>query len=1202
MSSAKTDGVKWTPEQLEAIQIRGADTLVSAAAGSGKTAVLVERVIAMITDPQRDIDIDQLLVVTFTNAAARQMKDKIARALVKRIEQFPADPRYRRQLMLLNNASINTIHAFCLDVIRSHFQKTDLPFDFEVGQQAELDMLKTEALEETFEDFYESEEVSGRFQDFIDYFGNRDDKPVMELVQNVYGFINSIPFYQDWLAGQAAALSADEGLLATKWGEYILSYAAEQLTLAEEIMEHAVGITDAYGEEHGVLPYGETFSEDMQLVEKLKGSLHNDWDGIVRAFGGATFSTLKRMGKGGDRVLAEELKQMREQVKKIVTGLRDNYFYQEERVFLEDLRAAAPYLAVLTELLMAFDARYTEKKRRRSLVDFNDFEHICLSILAQREEDGKITPSDVAVQLRERYAEVLIDEYQDTNSMQEIILTLVAGPQKRFMVGDIKQSIYRFRNAKPALFLQKYQSYARTDGSGDRRLLLSKNFRSAAPVLSFVNFLFSHLMCAPAAGLDYTEEEALYFGGGYPELALPVDICILDKSAEDEEGPSLGGSTQKEACICAERIRALVDSGFMIYDSGIQADRPCEYRDFTVLMRSMAAKADVYAEVFAQYHIPYFLEQGSGYFQSLEVRAVISLLQVIDNPLQDIPLLAVLRSAIFHFSDDELVKIRLCDTGALYYDCVRQASGGGDEHCRLFLERLDKWREYALYLPVNQLLNRIYEEAGLLALYGGMSGGKTRGDNLRLLADWARQFERTSYKGLFHFISFLQKQMEQAERSLSLSSSFGETNAVTIMTVHKSKGLEANIVLLTDCGKRFNMQDLYSRLLYDEEMGFGPDFADTENRVVYPTAAKNAIALKQRRETLAEEMRLLYVALTRARQKLILVGSYQNASNKLHTLYAQMLSRGDYAVYAAQNAGCYLDWVLLPLMCKSDAEALREGTSGILKLEECDFSVSLQFYTPGSIGAPLLPKKPERQEAATGPSENYREVSQILSYRYPFSEAGQIPAKLTVSEMKRRFDLAESDERVVYYPREIDFSNEIQAVPRFLEKEQALAPAARGIAYHTAMQYLDFGRIHTKEEIVDALDALCERGLLTPEERAVIATADLYRFACSDICREIASSAQVWREQSFLLPLSSGELFDGTDEVIMVQGVIDCIYRKDGGYYLVDYKTDLAPRDMVAARYRVQMELYGRAVEKLFGQPPRKRYLYLLRTGESMEV
>ena len=420
------------------------------------------------------------------------------------------------------------------------------------------------------------------------------------------------------------------------------------------------------------------------------------------------------------------------------------------------------------------------------------------------------------------------------------------------------------------------------------------------------------------------------------------------------------------------------------------------------------------------------------------------------------------------------------------------------------------------------------------------------------------------------------------------------------MTVHKSKGLEANIVLLTDCGKRFNMQDLYSRLLFDEEMGFGPDFADTENRVVYPTAAKNAIALKQKRETLAEEMRLLYVALTRARQKLILVGSYQNAQNKLHTLYSQMLSRGDYAVYAAQNAGCYLDWILLPLMCKSDAGVLREGTSGILKLEECDFSVSFQFYTPGSIRDPLIPQKRERQTAV--PSGNYREVAQILSYRYPFSEAGQIPAKLTVSEMKRRFDLAESDERVVYYPREINFSNEIQAVPHFLQQEQELPPAARGIAYHTAMQYLDFDRIHTEEEIRTALDALCERGLLSQEERAVIATPDLYRFACSDICREITSSDQVWREQSFLLPLSSEELFAGTDEVIMIQGVIDCIYRKDGGYYLVDYKTDLAPRDVVAARYRVQMELYGRAVKKLFGQLPRKRCLYLLRTGETIEV
>lgn len=1177
--------VQWTQEQQAAINIRHTDTLVSAAAGSGKTAVLVERVIQMITDPVHPVDVDRLLVVTFTNAAARQMKQKIAGAIVAEIEKNPGEERLRRQLALLGNAGIYTMHAFCLDLVKRHFQKTELSYDFKIADPAEEAMLRQDALEETFGILYEQQ--GEKIGELVEWYGGRDDRPLQELVLQLYEFVRSIPFYRNWL--RKAAETPKCGILDTIWGRFLKEYAVQRLEQAAQLAEHTLQQLRQLEEEHGLSGYIETFSQDEILLKELTiQAREQGWDDLVQIFSNCKFPVIKRVKKGGNVELAEEFKETRQCMKNVVAELRQHVFFQPEQDCIRDLKQAAVQISFLTELIELFEDCYQEKKKQRSLVDFGDLEHLSIGILSERDAQGVLMPSPVAMQLRKQYEEVLIDEYQDTNDVQELIFSLAAGDRKRFMVGDIKQSIYSFRNSKPGLFLDKYRRYSKEEGREDRRLLLSKNFRSSQTVLNCCNFVFSRMMCKECGGLDYTAEEALYFGGGYPEGELPVELFVLERTEAEEDLTY----QEQEAVVCARRIWEMVSGGTLLYDSQTKEMRPCRYGDFTVLLRSVSSRAEVYTSAFMQYGIPYELEKGSSFFESLEVKLAIAMLQIIDNPRQDIPLLAVLRSPMFGFDDDLLTNIRLLQKNGDYYDCLILAAERGDRASASFLEQLNRWRTLADTMRVGKLLELIYEESGILLFYSQKSDGELRRRRLILLTQWARSFEKTSYQGLFHFVTYLKRQMELSEEGVTMADTASHGNAVTIMSIHKSKGLEANVIFLCDCGKKFNQTDTTRRLLMDEQLGLGSDCVDTENHMVYETFAKKAVKLKKRQELQAEELRLLYVAMTRAKQKIVIIGSLRQAEKHLAGLRG-LLTGGGFEAAAAQNAGCYLDWLLSAFLFHPQGTVLRSEKTTIAS--EPGFSLIVHWKEE-------IKNSTEQKEHPVKQPKPLPLDIEALEYRYPHEQVCRIPAKLSVSEMKRRYDSQQTEEGWVYFPREIAQAP-LPKRPSFLRKD-GLSPTERGTAYHLVMQYLSLTKMESLEEMNAQLDALVLLGRVTAEEREEINPALLQKFSQTPLYELICKADRLEREKRFLLTFPAKELFEEAgEEQLLIQGMIDCLVKIGGEYILIDYKTDRnTDFECAKERYGMQLRLYSLAVEQIYGKKPKDCWLYFITTGEVVKM
>ncbi len=1174
--------MKWTREQMEAISIRHTDTLVSAAAGSGKTAVLVERVIRMITDPEHPVDVDRLLVVTFTNAAAKQMKQKIGAAIVEGIEKNPHNDGLRRQLALLGNAEITTMHSFCMNLIKRHFQKTELPYDFKLSEPAETEMLKQDALEEAFGLLYEQQ--GEKMSELVEWYGERDDKPLMSLILNLYEFLRSMPFYRNWMRN--VIRFPEQPISETRWGNFLIKYAREQLEQTLSLAENAKKQLEQLDEGNGLKGYITTFSEDIVLLLNLKKKIETaSWDQIVTALKEITFCDISRMARGGNKELADRFKKIREKIKSAVWDLQKNVFFQSEEACFCDLMPVEKQISFLAEVIELFEDCYLKKKLQRSLADFSDLEHYSIGILSERTAEGELVPSSVALQLRKEYEEVLIDEYQDTNDVQEMIFSLTAGEKKRFMVGDIKQSIYGFRNSKPVLFLEKYQQYSKTDGEDTRRLLLSKNFRSNQSVLACCNFVFSRLMCKECGGLNYTAEEALYFGGGYPGENTSAELYVLERKDTEEDETYY----QREAEICVRRIRKMVLEGELIYDSKSGEMRPCHYGDFMIILRSLKGRTEYYTDMLKRYDIPYELGKGSSFFESFEVKLAISLLQIIDNPRQDIPLLAVLRSPLFGFDDDFLTQLRLQKRDGDYYDCLLASQ---DRRATSFLETLNRWRTDAENLRVRKLIEGIYEETGLLVYYSQKPDGELRKNRLLLLTKWAGSFERTSYRGLFHFITYLQRQMEQTERGVDMSDVSTRDNAVSIMSAHKSKGLEANVVFICDCGKQFNFQDINkNRLLADEQLGFGSDCVDTQKHIIFETFVKKAIKQKKKQDIKAEELRLLYVAMTRAKQKLIMIGSDNGLESTLNGVRSQIQGTGFESIIA-QNGKSWLEWLLGAFMFHPSAKFLRD--SGLPFDENPGFSFELHWKEG-------IEESPESQQSET---ETVCEITDFsaLDFTYPYNALCRIPAKLSVSELKRRYTSEATEEGWVYYPKEIAESP-LPKRPAFM-REERLTATERGTVYHLALQYLDLKSLNDKEKMTEQLDSFVVSGKMTQEDRNIIDVSLLMKFSQTPLYDLICKADRIEREKRFLFPFPAKELFsEAGEETLLIQGMIDCLVEKDGEFYLLDYKTD-SDTDFERAkkRYEMQLYLYSLAVEQIYGKKPIKTILYFIKTGEYFRI
>lgn len=1176
--------VNWTPEQQQAIAIRHTDTLVSAAAGSGKTAVLVERVIQMITDPETPVDVDRLLVVTFTNAAAKQMKQKIGAAIVSEIEKNPKNDGLRRQLALLGNAEIATMHSFCLNLIKRNFQKTELPYEFKLADPAEAEMLKYDALEEAMGVMYE--EKGEVLAELVEWYGGRDDRPLMTLILNLYEFLRSIPFYRNWLRN--AVKFSELPLSEQPCGRFLISYAVSQIEKGILITEHSMNRLKMLDGAQGLTPYLTTFEKDWKLLNRFKEQIsQSGWDEMVSLMETELkFDTLARMEKGGNAELAEQFKKSRDLVKKTVTDLKKGIFNQSEEACMKDVGKTLDVITSLSELILRFEDCYSKKKQKRSLADFGDLEHICISILTEWDAEGVMRPSPVALQLQKQYEEVLIDEYQDTNDVQELIFSLTSGRGKRFMVGDIKQSIYSFRNSKPALFLEKYLNYSKEDGGLDRRLLLSKNFRSNRSVLACCNFVFSRLMCKECGGLDYTPDEALYFGEGYPEEQTETELYVLERKETEEDETYY----QREAEICVRKICRMVSDGTLIYDAKTKEMRPCHYGDFMILLRSLKGRTEYYTELMNRYQIPYELGKGTSFFESFEVKLAVSLLQVIDNPRQDIPLLAVLRSPVFGFDDDFLTRLRLLDRKNDYYDCLLLSD---DVRVTEFLGTLQRWRTLAEHTRVRKLIELLYEETGILAYYSQKPDGEIRKNRLLLLAKWAGNFEGSSYRGLFHFVTYLQRQMEQTEKGVDMSDVSTREHAVSIMSTHKSKGLEANIVLICDCGKHFNFQDLnQNRLLADEQLGFGSDCVETEKHILFETVLKKAIKEKKKQEIIAEELRLLYVAMTRAKQKLILIGSETGLDTVVNGIQSRLCGHGFERVIAPGGKS-WLEWLLAAFSYHPEGKQLRDY--GLFFDPNPGFSFQLHWKETLDEPVDVLNQAKE---------DSIQPIDDIsaLSYEYPHKALSKIPAKLSVSEIKRRYESELQEEGWTFYPKEIA-ETPLPKRPSFLQQEE-LTPAQRGTAYHHVLQYLDLRSLNSEEATKNQLEQCLEKGLIHERDLEEVDLSLLMQFAKTTLYDLICSADHLEREKRFLLAFPACELFeDAGEEQMVVQGMIDCLVEKDGEFYLIDYKTDSDTNfERAKRRYGMQLYFYSRAVEQIYGKKPVKTYLYFIKTGEIMET
>jgi len=1072
----KPESSTWTDDQWRAIVTGGRNVLVAAAAGSGKTAVLVERIIRKIA---ADTDVDRLLVATFTKAAASEMKERIRVALERELERNPDSDHLRRQLTLINRAAITTLHSFCLDVIRRHYPLIGLDPGFRIANETEAELMRMDTLDQLFEDRYASAGEEDSFLRLADEFGGeRGDEPLYRLVQELYDFSRSHPWPDDWLrrAAEAFRVTGAEALESSGWVACLGADVRMALEAARSMLEQAMETAEAPGGPH---VYAETFRADLDTVGTLAAAVERQpWRTWHEAFRAAEFGKLKAMrGDGVDKGLQEQAKALRDAAKSIVADMADELFGRSPDEFLAELWHAAPQMEALAELVLDFGRRYEAAKRSRGLLDFGDLEHYCLRILRDPASTPERTvPSAAAEEFRRQFEEILLDEYQDTNMVQEAIVELIAREDagNRFMVGDVKQSIYRFRLAEPNLFLRKYKAYrsgaaadaaAPVSGSGDEglRIDLARNFRSRQEVVDGVNDVFRAIMHEAVAEMNYGPDAELVCGAAYPPAETggggvsrcSVDFVLLDRSdappggpdADDAAAPADDGeeedlsaaaeaaadlqAAQLEARWIAARIRALTEGGggespMRVHDPRSGASRALEWRDIVILLRATAHWAPLIIEELQMLGIPAYAELSSGYFDATEVQVVLSLLHVIDNPYQDIPLAGVLRSPIFRLTAEELAQIRIYAGKGPFYEAVVRASAEPllQEATRRKLEtfriRLESWRDEARMGSLADLLWRIYRETGYYDLVGGHPGGVQRQANLRALHDRARQYEATSFRGLFRFLRFIER-MRESGGDLGSAGALGEQeNVVRIMSIHKSKGLEFPVVFVAGLGKAFNMRDLNGSFLLHKELGFGPKHVDGELRVSYPTLPYLALRRRMRMEMLAEEMRILYVAMTRPKEKLILLGTAPNAAKEIARWSAASRAGGgrlpDYHLASARR---FLDW-LMPLVVggASREEGLPQGEPAVR---------GWRFGVAPAAGLVAEAAAAAETDEAAEALRRYRlddiasltrvegggfaeEIGRRLGWSYPHQAAAAVAAKTSVTEMKRLHAEAAADD------------------------------------------------------------------------------------------------------------------------------------------------------------------------------------------------
>ena len=1209
----------WTNEQQAAIDSRGQTLLLSAAAGSGKTAVLVERIIRRLLDKEYPIDITELLVVTFTKAAAAEMRDRIGTALMKALSETK-DPRVERQLALLPSAQISTLHAFCQHVIRKYFYTIDLDPAFSIAGEEELNLLRRQVLEDVFLSYYEDDEKASILYPLADMFGSdRGDDILMDTVSRMYTYARSLAWPEHWLkeAARAYDVAPDAVIDDMVWAGPIKDAVRRIL---EEDARLYDGVLYHLRQREAFAPACDTFvAEQAALRQAAQARSWNDLSRFVRAIDFPRLKSLRKLSDD-DKAVWERCKKVRDDVKKdVIKTLQAVYFSATPEEWLDGMRAMKPIMDGLVTLTLDFAKAYGAAKKEKGWIDFSDLEHFCLQILLAPDASPEHpVPSAAAEELRSQYEEVFIDEYQDTNGVQELITRLVSGEDNRFMVGDIKQSIYRFRLADPTLFLEKYQSFSRDEKAVQRCIDLGRNFRSVPVVLDAVNTVFSRAMTAEAAGMDYGEREKLYAGRQAPDderwIGGPVEVDIVPTPSDEEDDD---GSTafEKECRFIAGRIGELLASGRMAARKDGTLE-PLSYRHIVVLLRSMAGKADVLIQALQEGGIPSYAEQSGGYFAAVEVQVMLALLRCIDNPEQDLAMAAVLRSPLVGLDETALAGVRLAGDGTLWQNLpafVASLPDGVDEKEDLqqFMAAFDSWRTYSRRHGVAELLQRLYDDTAYVDFVGAMPGGDVRQANLKALYDRARQYEEAGFRGLFRYLQLMDKMKEDGLDLAPAKVVSEKEDVVHIMSIHKSKGLEFPVVFVADMGKAFNRRDTQDQILFHNRLGIGLKQYDPEWRMYYPTLIWSGIAAQLRWEGTAEEERILYVAMTRARDQLILTGH----SSHIDRDWQRWTSRLNPA-----QAKSYFDWVmpaaLAPFGAKADADYARPGAAW----QDAIWQVRIARAVPaGTVEEGAYDGEPRLEALRRGdltgtPVPSW--LDEQLSWQYAYPQAVRTAAKFSVSEVKRRYQELHSDElqdeaalsvpAAAVIPTAPGEDDAFAALPPWLAGEEAaVSGAQRGTVLHKALQYITPAANQTMATLRREIDAFVRQGLLSREEAKLVYVPVLAAFCQSDIGRRMAESPELHREYPFTVLLAGGDPLPETEtgEQILIQGVIDCLFREDDAWILVDYKSDrLETADAFRSRYAVQLALYKRAVEQITHRPVEETYIYSLHLQQEIRL
>lgn len=1234
--------MNWTKEQEKAIYSQGHDILVSAAAGSGKTAVLVERIIQKLLAKDQPVDIDSLLVVTFTNAAAQEMRTRVGTALEEALSENPSSVHLKKQLSLLQRASISTLHSFCMDIVKQYAYMIDLDPAFRIANDMEADQIKQEVIEDLFEDWYGAEgEEQEQFFAVVDRFStDRNDADVEDLILQLYDFAIQNPWPDEWLDQLADVYNIKED-----WQE-------EELSWLNIIKQEVVNQLNAYEEEvllaeklvyesDGPYQYAETIEADKAMLKEALEHHQASWNDLQAYFNASQFARLssKKMDCNEDK--KEKVKALRESYKKRWNKMKKDWFTRNLAGHVSDMQELAPIVQQLTTLVKQFKERFTKQKKEKAIVDFSDLEHYCLELLIDDEASSdQPVPSSVAQNLQRHYNELLVDEYQDTNLVQETLLKMISdqvGPGNMFMVGDVKQSIYRFRHAEPSLFIDKYNRYKTGDSPG-QRIDLSSNFRSREDVLVGANYIFRQILDEELGEIHYDEDaELIYANRMYDSLPYPdpePEVIIIDReSTEDEENITINPDeenyedlehAQLEARAYAKKIKQWIgdesNEPLQIVDHG-QNQRPVQYRDIVILMRSMVWAPTIIDE-FKKQGIPVYAELNKGYFEAMEIKIIINFLKVIDNPRQDIPLASVLHSPIVELNEEELAQIRLADPRGNYYSALkkfnkqhRSATDDTSVKVARFLRLLQSFRVTAGQGALSELIWSMYRETGYYDYVGGMPGGRQRQANLRALYDRARGYETTSFRGLYRFLRFIER-MEENNDDLGAARALSEQeDVVRIMTIHKSKGLEFPIVIVGGMNRNFNMKDVQGKFILHKDLGFASKYIDPIKRITYPTLFYHALKQEKIREMLAEEMRVLYVALTRAKEKLVMVANVDSFQKKQEK-WEQVADHSEWTLptYFRSEATTYIDWVGPALIRHQDTIELRtEEPSATVKesiqMDPSRWKVSLIHGSELAnidessgeedihLKESIIDWQPVPVEDETNLAER---VDQRLSYKYPYEDAAQARAKQTVTEIKRQREFKDeySDSRLAQ-----PYKAPIVKRPAFLQKEKQLSAAEKGTAMHTVMQHIPFRKGLTSAELEEMISGLVVKEVITESEAESVDVSAIELFMTTDLAHYMMSVSTVYRELPFSLTLPAKDIYSTwqseTNEHVLVQGILDCVIPTEEGWVILDYKTDAIDKEVtekmreeLIKRYETQLALYKRAVESIWKEPVKGMYLY----------